>query len=356
MKERIAEVRQNFREWGVEGVLITSTTNRRWLSGFRGSAGSLLITPDKAILSTDSRYWEQAAAQAPDFKIFRHQSEPGDTHQFLSLGEVTKIGIEARHMSVFEYEELKKLDGLEWVALETTCEELRSVKNSAEITNIRAAARITDQTVDYFQKIARPDMTERQLAWELEKFMRESGAEGPAFDIIIASGPNSALPHHHPGERRLQVGDVIVVDLGAQVDGYKSDLTRTFFLGSELSDRFVEVFRIVEQAQAAAVNGLIAGINGKAADALARDIITNAGYGDNFGHGTGHGVGLDIHEWPRLSRHSEKVILPSQSVVTVEPGIYLPGWGGVRIEDLILVTSQGPESLSTAPKSPLIPL
>lgn len=354
MNSRLAEVHALFNVWAVEGVLITSATNRRWLSGFTGSAGSLLVTSEKAILSTDSRYWEQATQQASAFDIFRHRNEKEDTLTFLKQGGIKKIGFEARHMTVYELEELKRLEGFEWIPLETTCEELRGTKKPVEIEAIRVAAGITDQTVEQFKRLARPGVTERQLAWELEKFMREAGAERPAFDIIIASGPNSALPHHQPGERALEIGDAIVVDLGAQVNGYKSDLTRTFFLGPTMDARFEEVYNIVLQAQTAAVDGLYAGIDGKAADALARDIIVSAGFGDKFGHGTGHGVGLDIHEWPRLSRHSDKVILPEDSVVTVEPGIYLPGWGGIRLEDLVRVTPAGPEVLSLAPKLPII--
>jgi len=356
MPEILDKFREKMMEWAVDGVLITSPTNRRWLSGFTGSAGSLLITPEKAILSTDSRYWEQATEQAQDFAVFRHRNETEDTLAFFNLGEITRIGIEAKHMSVFELAELQKLEGFEWIPLETTCEELRAIKNPAEVTTIRAAARITDATIAQFPQLARPGITERQLAWELEKFMRESGAEKSAFDIIVASGPNSALPHHQPGSRPLAVGDVIVVDLGAQVDGYKSDLTRSFYLGEHPDDRFWQVYNTVAAAQAASLAGLYGGLDGKTADALARDIIVVAGYGDNFGHGTGHGVGLDIHEWPRLSRHSQTVILPAGSVVTVEPGIYLPNWGGVRLEDLVLLTADGAEVLSAAPKTPLIPV
>ncbi len=184
--------------------------------------------------------------------------------------------------------------------------------------------------------------------------MRESGAEAIAFDIIVASGPNSALPHHHSGERRLQAGDIVIVDLGAQVDGYKSDLTRTFYLGETADDAFWDIYNTVEAAHAAAIGGIRPGVTGKDVDALARDLITAAGHGDHFGHGTGHGVGLEIHEEPRFSRLSEKTIIPAGAVMTVEPGVYLPGYGGVRIEDLVLVTSGGAEYLSAAPKSPLI--
>ena len=186
--------------------------------------------------------------------------------------------------------------------------------------------------------------------------MREAGADRPAFDIIVASGPNSALPHHRPGDRVLQAGDIVIVDLGAEFDGYKSDLTRTFYLGTSPENRFWEIYNTVQAAQQAAIGGIRPGVTGKAVDSLARDLITAAGHGDHFGHGTGHGVGIDIHEDPRFSKVSEKTIIPDGAVMTVEPGIYLPDYGGVRIEDLLLVTPEGYSYLSAAPQTPLIPI
>lgn len=357
MTNRIDRLRIMFDEWGVDGVLITGATNRRWLSGFTGSAGTLLITRDKAVLSTDFRYWEQAAREAPSFSLFHHRSEKDDTLNFLRSGGIHRIGFESKALTVSEFSTLQRIEEFEWQPLETTAEILRAEKSPDEIEKIQAAARLTDLTVSHFPVIARPGISERAIAWQLEKFMRDSGADKPAFDIIVASGPNSALPHHHPGERSLEVGDTIIVDLGAEVDGYKSDLTRTFHLGEPVeNDPFWLVYNIVAEAQAAAIDGLTPGITGMAGDALARDIIQSAGYGDAFGHGTGHSLGLDIHENLRLSRQSEKVIIPAQAVMTVEPGIYLPGWGGVRIEDLVLVTPNGPVLMSHAPKIPIIPL
>lgn len=185
--------------------------------------------------------------------------------------------------------------------------------------------------------------------------MRQAGAEAVAFDITVASGANSALPHHHPGDRLLQPGDIIVVDLGAQVNGYKSDLTRTFYLGEPADDTFWIIYETVRQAHRAAIEGIRAGVTGKAIDSLARDLITAAGYGEHFGHGTGHSVGLEIHEEPRFSKLAETTIIPAGAVMTVEPGIYVPGFGGVRIEDLVVVTEEGCNYLSAAPQSPLIP-
>jgi Xaa-Pro aminopeptidase len=354
MIERVRQFRNSIDNWNVDGVLISSSTNRRWLSGFTGSAGSLLITRNQAILSTDSRYWEQAKRQAPSFTLFQHRNEKDDTLNFLQSANVACIGIEAKHVTLAEWEGLNKLKGFDWKPMDITAEELRIVKDDDEIRAIRKAAKITDQTVDYFLEIARPGISEQMVAWELEKFMRQAGADRPGFDIIVASGPNSALPHHHPGERELRAGDVIIVDLGSEILGYKSDLTRTFYLGDSADALFWEVYNTVRQAQEAAISGLRPLMTGKEGDALARDVITAAGFGDNFGHGTGHGVGLDIHEAPRLFRQGDQVIIPTGSVVTVEPGIYIPEWGGVRLEDLVHLTHNGAQLLSQAPKSPLI--
>lgn len=356
MIDRVNSLREKLGDWGVDAVLITSATNRHWLSGFTGSAGRLLITPDSATLSTDSRYWEQAERQAPSFTLYRHRDEKNDTLEFLGRGRFPRIGFEANFVTIAELETLQGLDGITWIPLRDTAESLRQVKSDDELAYIMAAARITDATVSQVPSLARPGLTEKALAWELEKVMRDAGADRPGFDIIVASGPNSALPHHRPGDRQLQAGDALIIDLGAEVNGYKSDLTRTFHLGAEPDEQFRMVYGIVLAAQEAALAGARAGLSGKDVDAMARDVITAAGYGDSFGHGLGHAVGLDIHESPRFSRLADKGTLPPGAVMTVEPGIYLSGWGGVRIEDLIVLTEAAPRLLSMAPKDPAIPL
>lgn len=356
MTDKLEQARANFDKWRIDGLLITSAANRRWLSGFTGSAGQLLVTRDRAVLSTDSRYWEQAAQQAPHFEVYRHRDKKDDTQTFLEMGGANVIGFEARHMTVAGLKDLKRQNGFRWKALTPTVEPFRAVKSAEEVAAIRTAARITDETVAQVPRLAQPGLSEQAVAWELEKFMRDAGADRPGFDIIVASGPNSALPHHHPGDRLLQPGDIIIVDLGAEVGGYRSDLTRTFYLGESADDRFWGIYNTVLRAQVAAIEGIRPGVTGKAVDSLARDVITAAGHADNFGHGTGHGLGLEIHEDPRFSVKSDRVIIPAGAVMTVEPGIYLPGYGGVRIEDLVLVTTNGYEYLSAAPKSPLIAL
>jgi Xaa-Pro aminopeptidase len=356
MINQLDRVRDSFDRWRIDGVLITSPANRRWLSGFTGSAGQLLVTRERAVLSTDSRYWEQAAQQAPLFEIYRNKSEKDDTLKFLQSGGADRIGFEAKHMTVAELGALKKNQGFVWRALKSTIEPLRAVKSEEELAHIRAAAKITDETIAQFPRLARLGLSEWALAWELEKHMRDAGADRPAFDIIVASGPNSALPHHSPGDRIVQVGDAVVVDLGAEVSGYKSDLTRSFFLGESADGRFMEIYETVQRAQNAAIEGICPGVTGKAVDSLARDVIKAANHGDHFGHGTGHSLGLEIHEEPRFSPLAEKTTIRENAVMTVEPGIYVPGYGGVRIEDLLLVTRDGASYLSAAPKTPIIPL
>ena len=356
MNSKLDQVRQLFDKWHVDSVLITSQANRRWLSGFTGSAAMLLITKEQAILSTDSRYWEQAGREAPAFEIYRSQGKLDDLANFLAAGGAGRIGFEARHVSVADYRRYNRLKDFHWKALNSTVESFRAIKSDKELDLIRRAARITDDTVSRFPQMARPGVSERELAWELEKMMRDLGADRPGFDIIVAAGPNSALPHHRPGDRALERGDWIVVDLGSEVSGYRSDLTRTFFLGESPGDSFWNVYNTVHDAQQAAIGGIRAGVTGKTIDALARDLITSAGHGEHFGHGTGHSLGLEIHESPRFSVQSEKELIPAGTVMTVEPGIYLPGQGGVRIEDLVLVLPDGFELLSHAPKSPVIPI
>lgn len=356
MSDRLQSLRAQFDKWEVDAVLITSPSNRRWLSGFTGSAGQLLITRDQAILSTDFRYWEQAQQQAPAFTLYQHRRQADDNENLLQMGKVKRIGIEATHMSVAEYEAWRKLDGYQWKPLSPTVEMLRQVKTAAELATMRQAAAIADQVMAQMNILARPEMSEREMAWKLEQLVREGGAESVAYPVIVASGPNSALPHHHPGERALQPGDPIIVDLGAQVAGYKSDMTRSFYLGSEPEAKFWEIYNTVLAAQTHALENIRPGMNCKAIDALARDHITAAGYGDQFGHGLGHGVGLDIHEKPSLSKLMEKETLPDGAVTTIEPGIYIPGWGGVRIEDLVLVKKSGLNALSQCAKIPEIGL
>ncbi|WP_374686630.1 M24 family metallopeptidase, partial [Promineifilum sp.] len=273
MSDKLAQVRARFDEWKVDGVLITSAANRRWLSGFTGSTGSILLTRQRAVFSTDSRYWEQAARQAPAFELYRHTDDKDSARHFLEIGKGQRIGVEARHMTVAERNGVQRIEGIAWVELPETVEPLRAIKSAEELALIRRAAAITDETVAQVPRLAQPGLSEAAVAWELEKFMREAGASRVGFDIIVASGPNSALPHHRPGERLLQAGDIIIVDLGAEFGGYKSDLTRTFYLGESAPDAFWDIYHTVHAAQVAAISGIRAGVTGQYVDSLARDLI-----------------------------------------------------------------------------------
>jgi Xaa-Pro aminopeptidase len=239
------------------------------------------------------------------------------------------------------------------VALPETVEALREVKAEEEIELIRRAAAITDAAMEQVPTLARVGIDERELAWQLERRMREAGADEMAFPVKVAGGPNAARPHHSPGDRPLQVGDTIIVDMGAAVGGYRSDLTRSFHLGADPGQKFWEVYNLTLQAQKTALAEMRAGMSGREIDGLARSVIEAGGYGDDFGHSLGHGVGLEIHEGPRLGRTTDEAA-PAGAVVTVEPGIYLPGWGGIRIEDLVLLTAEGAETISACPKTPII--
>ncbi|MCA9979408.1 MAG: aminopeptidase P family protein [Anaerolineales bacterium] len=358
MQERLTAVRQKLTEWDIDALLITNANNYRWLSGFTGSACTLLISDEQALLGTDFRYWEQAQQQAPDYELVKmgRGEEYATVHDMAAMADAKKIGVEGNHITVNQFRTLQeKEESLTWVPLDETVEGMRLIKTTAELEKIRAAATITDWAMAQVNQLAKIGMSEKALAWELEKAMRERGAEGMAFEVIVASGPNAALAHHRPSERRLQAGDSIVVDMGAKLDGYHSDLTRSFHMGTEPDEKFWFVYNLVLKAQKNALQNMKAGQKGQEIDALARDIIAEAGHKADFGHSLGHGVGLEIHENPSLSWINEKEI-PAGCVVTVEPGVYLSGWGGVRIEDLVVLGEDGVEFLSHCPKNPLVPL
>ncbi len=357
-QSRITNARKLIKYWKADGLLIGSPANRRWLSGFTGSSGWLLITRKAAFITTDFRYWERVQSEAPLYTLVKGNGKDRLPAGMLQEGEVKRIVIESSQITLSEFDSLRsQMDGnVKWLKKRETVEPLRAVKSEEELALIRRAAAITDQAIALIPRLARPGVTERWLAWQLEREVRELGADGVAFDIIVASGPNAALPHHHPGDRELQAGDAIVVDMGALVDGYHSDLTRTFYLGGEADDAFLNVYNLVLEAQSNALRQMRSGMSCKAVDALARDVISEAGHDQHFGHGLGHGVGLEIHEQPWLSRSLPDAVVVAGSIVTIEPGVYIPGWGGVRIEDLCLLTEQGITVLSHAPKVPLIPL
>ena len=355
-QQRLAQVRAAFDEWTVDGLMIDDEVNRRWLSGFTGSAGQLIVTREKAILATDSRYWEQAIAQAPDFELFKLRRRKGEAVKLFEQTAVTRFGLDSTRITLADAADLKRLKKISWLGIKAPLDRFRALKTAVELDAIRAAAAITDEVMAKVNAWARPGMSEKQLAWMLEKEMRERGADGMAFDVIVAAGKNSARPHHSPSDYVMQAGDALTVDMGAKLNGYHSDMTRAFFLGAEPTAKFWEIYNLVLAAQTAVFEQAKAGMSSQAIDTIARDIIAAAGYGDNFGHGLGHGVGLEIHEAPHLSNseRAKKETAVVNMTITVEPGIYLPDWGGIRIEDLGVMTENGIELISHCPKTPII--
>jgi len=351
---RLTKLRQSLTEKEVDALLISQPENRRYLSGFTGSAGWLVVTAKRAVLVTDFRYYEQVGREAPDWELARITDNIQKLlPDLFSSAGVRRLGFESQHVTVDQLATwTQATDGIEWVPLKDTVESVRMVKDEGEIEAMRRSVALTDEAMAYALETIRPGMTELQVAWLIESHMRTHGASKVAFDLIVAAGPNGALPHAHPGERAIQAGDPIVFDLGNVVDGYCSDLTRTVCLG-EPSAKYLAVFDIVLRAQQAAEAAIRPGMPGMEADAVARDLIAAAGYGDQFGHGLGHGVGLAVHEKPGAGRLSTDTLQAGMSL-TVEPGIYLPGDFGVRIEDLVIIREGGVEILSRAPKQAVV--
>ncbi len=347
--ERLAAVRRRIEEENLDALVVSSGVNRRYLSGFTGSAGTLVIRPSQAIFAVDSRYYEQVGQQAPQYTLERVGYDfVGNLTRMLEGAR--RVGFEAGTVTVAEFQTWQdKTPDIEWVPTKGLVEGIRAVKEPGELASIRAAAELTDAAFAFVRGFICPGMTEKAVGWELEKFFRENGAQNWSDGPIVAGGPNSALPHARPSERVLRPGEPIVIDMGCLVDGYHSDMTRTIILG-QTDAKFEEIYSLVLRAEEHAMQNVRAGVIGKAADALARDIIEAAGYGENFGHSLGHGVGLAIHELPTARKIAEEP-LGVDMTLTIEPGIYIPGWGGVRIEDLVIIEADGVQRLSHSPKA-----
>jgi Xaa-Pro aminopeptidase len=355
MNNRLQKLRGKLAENEIDGVFITQAENRHYLSGFDGTAGYLLITEKKAVLATDFRYTEQAAGEAPDFEILRIAGNIADWFPGLvSDSGIKKLGFEAGDVTFNFHRQLN--DGLKKkkiitkiVPVNGLVESLRAIKDPGEIEFIRKSAAITDAAFERVEGSMKAGMTEKQVAWELEKSLRENGSQSLPFDIIVASGPRAALPHAKPSDRVINEGEPVLIDMGARYAGYASDLSRTICIGSP-DETFRKVYRTVLDAQTAAVSIIKAGITGHQADSISREIIEKAGYGEAFGHSLGHGVGMAAHELPRLGPGS-KEILTEGMVFTVEPGVYLSGWGGIRIEDTVVMEQGKVRVLSHARKA-----
>jgi Xaa-Pro aminopeptidase len=353
---RIAAVQSKLDDLGVDALIATNLTNVRYLTGFSGSAGAVLIAPDEAFFFSDRRYEQRASALVKDATIEIYKVRLADVlaPRLESLA-ATRLGYETATMTVHDRDELaSRLEGVELVGTKGAVEDLRRVKEPAEVERIRSAVALSDEAFSWVLDTLSPGQSERDLALELEMHMRGEGADDVSFEPIVGSGPLTAHIHHTPSDRRFGKGDLVLMDFGARVDGYCSDLTRTVVLGAATDDQ-LEMYELVLNAQSAAVATIRAAAHGRDVDGTARKLLTDAGKGDFFGHGLGHGVGLDIHEDPYLSPTSEDT-LRAGDVITVEPGVYLPGTGGVRIEDCVLVTDTGAEVLGSAVKDTLIEL
>lgn len=348
MSDSLARLRAALTANELDACLINEAANRRYLSGFSGSNGWLFITADSATLITDGRYIEQAQQECPGFavlKLARGQDVEG-FRRLLEPFRHKRVALESDHITLEQWRRWFQPLDVDWAFTTGLVEGLRAQKEAGELAAIQEAAQLADATMAYAYTVAQPGMSEAELAWRLEVYLREHGAHAVTFEIIVASGPNSALPHARPTERLIEAGEPLTLDLGARLpNGYHSDLTRTFCLGQPANETYHAVYQAVAAAHQHAAAHLRPGLTGHEADRLARDVIEQAGFGERFVHSLGHGVGLAVHEKPGLGPQSQDVIQVG-NVVTVEPGIYLPGWGGVRIEDLFFMRADGAQWLS----------
>ena len=334
-------LRTSIAEKDLDALIVSQPENRYYLSGFTGSSGWLIISSQHAVLATDFRYLEQAKQEAPGFEVVRTKGELGNwlTALIPDLG-CHKLGFESDCISYNDYHKLNEIIktkqlNLKLVPVIAMIERLRSIKEPEELAIITKAARLIDAAFEQAKAIIHPGMTEKGVSWEIEQFIRSEGSEGLPFEIIVASGPNAALPHAKPTERIIQSSEPILIDMGARISGYCSDFSRTLCLG-EADKTLQEIYNIVLEAQVAAIEGVKLGIDAAQIDRLARSVIEQADYGDAFGHSLGHGIGIAAHELPSISPNSADVIAEGM-VFTIEPGIYIAGWGGVRIEDMVVL-------------------
>lgn len=346
---KIDRLRSKLEEEKADAMIINSPYNRRYITNFTGTAGTALITADKAVFITDFRYTEQAAAQATDFDIVEHkQTMNQEIADQLDKLHVKRVAFEKDYTTYTQFEAFKQQFSQELIPVQGIIEALRMIKTPDELVIMKKAAKIADDAFEHIRSYIEPGVPEIEISNELEFFMRKQGAASSSFDTIVASGVRSALPHGVASGKKIQEGELVTLDYGALYDGYCSDITRTVAVG-EISVELREIYDIVLEANLRGVKGTKPGMTGKEADALTRDYITEKGYGDKFGHSTGHGLGMEVHESPGLSFRTDTKLQPGM-VVTVEPGIYVQGLGGCRIEDDIVITEDGNERLTFAPK------
>jgi Xaa-Pro aminopeptidase len=352
--ERVARLRALLAQTEAEALIVTNPVNRRYLTGFTGSSGVVLITSEQASLITDFRYKVQAPEQAKGFEIVEHgQNMNAMIAELLGKRKVSTLLFEENDVTFATYAAMEKA----WSSVKLLpslgiVEKLRIIKDESELAVMQDAADLADRAFQHILGYIKPGVTEASIALELEVFMRSQGATSSSFDTIVASGERSALPHGVASSKIIGNNEFVKLDYGAYYNGYCSDITRTVVVGKP-TDKHREIYEIVKEAQQFALDNLGPGMIGKQGDALTRDIITRYGYGEYFGHGTGHGLGMEIHEAPRLSISGDVVLAPGMTV-TVEPGIYLPGFGGVRIEDDVVITDSGIRVLTRSPKQLIV--
>jgi Xaa-Pro aminopeptidase len=354
---RLDRLRAAFDEHEIDALIVTTLPNVRYLNGFTGSAAVLVVTRDLSVLTTDGRYRTQSAEQleragAPEVEISigSGTQQRDAARAALEGAKAARIGLEAGNITWSGQRGWADvLSGDTLVPTANAVEALRERKDAAELARMERAAAIADAALFEVLPLMSQGVTEEHFALELDTAMRRGGAEGTAFETIVAAGENSAKPHHHPGSRRINGGDPVVVDFGAMFEGYRSDMTRTFCVDAEPEGELARIFNVVQESQAAGAAAVRPGIPAKDVDDICRQIIAAAGWAERFEHGTGHGVGLDIHEAPTVSQLGTAILAPG-FVVTVEPGVYVPGHGGVRVEDTLVVTEDGARPLTNFTK------
>ena len=347
--EKLKKLQKVLEQKNLDAILITNPFNRRYITGFTGSAGVAIVSKDTSVFITDFRYIEQATEQAKEFTIIEHtgEIELEINKQCKNLNAKT-VGFEMNDVTYASFERYRNAMDVELIPESGIIENIRLFKTADELVIMKKAAEIADAAYEHIQSFIKPGVREIEIANELEFFMRKQGATSSSFDIIVASGYRSALPHGAASDKEIQIGELVTMDYGALYQGYCSDITRTVAVGN-ISDELTTIYNTVLEAQLRGVKGIKPGMTGKEADALTRDYITEKGFGAYFGHSTGHGLGMEVHEEPRLSSASDTILAPGM-VVTVEPGIYIPLVGGCRIEDDIVITESGNERLTHATK------
>ena len=351
--QRVKKLQEKLTKYNIDGLLVTNMFNVRYLANFTGSTGLVVITKENAYFVTDFRYTEQAAAEAKGFEIIKNEGSIfEEVAKIVKTNEIEKLGFEQENVTYATFNQINDLIPCELVPVTGLVEKLREVKTDDEIALIKEAINITEKAYDYILGFVKPGVTEIEVANELDFYMRKEGAQSVSFDTIVASGLRSAMPHGVASDKVIEEGDMVTIDFGCYYNGYVSDMTRTFAVGDP-GEELKEIYEIVYQANKKVNESAKAGMTGAELDAIARDYIAEHGYGPQFGHTLGHGIGLEVHEGPSLSfRNEDKLVV--NNIVTNEPGIYVPGLGGVRIEDDLVIKENGVEVLMTTPKELII--